>query len=362
MTNYKRKRPLVISFALQPVIKQMTRHFSQLEVRFVDDIAAPQRIAAYNQAAAMIAAGNAVSANTLEPWHNLEFVQTLGSGYNNLDIEELRKRGIVVAHNPAHNAQAVAEHAIMSAMYLLRDMDRAHRMVAEGRFADRRHLAGQIRDLSGLIVGLYGFGHIGQTMTRLLQPFGADVLYYQRHRVPAEEERYGARYVSANELWTTADIVVLSVPLTQDTYHLVSEPQFAALKSTAIVINVGRGPVVDEKALALALTEGQIAGAALDVFETEPLSPDSPLLHLPEAIRSRILFSPHVSGVTQQALKKMTLAALANVQRFFSHEQPLHLLVPEEAVPPWTWQHDVRQKRAAIHRSEESADIRSPRR
>ncbi len=360
--THKQDRPLVISFALHPAIKQMVGYFPKLDVRFVDEIAPSQRLAVYDHADAMIAAGNGVNANTLNAWHNLKFVQTLGSGYNNVDLDDLQKQGVALAHNPGHNAQAVAEHVIMSAMYLLRDMNRAHGMVKQGHFENRHNLAGQIRDLSGLVFGLYGFGHIGQTLTRFLVPFDVKVLYHQRHQALAQEKKYGAKYVSADEIWRASDILVLSVPLTEDTYHLVSGPQLAALKSTAMVINVGRGPVVDEEALARALAQSQIGGAALDVFETEPLDPNSPLLHLPESARSHVLFSPHVSGVTEQSLKKMATAALDNVQRFFNHEEPLHRLLPEEGIPPWTGQHDVHRQQPASHRSEELGDIRSPRR
>ncbi len=361
MNSTKHHRPLVISFAVQATIKQMASNFPDLDVRFVDDIAPSQRLAVYDQADAMIAAGNRVNAGTIGPWDHLKFVQTLGSGYNNLELEELRQQGIVVAHNPGHNAQAVAEHVIMSAMYLLREMSQAHSMV-HGHFANRRYLAGQIRELSGLTFGLYGYGHIGQTLTRLLQPFDVTILYHQRHQVASHEERFGVRYVSANEIWTASDVVVLSVPLTPHTYHLASASEFERMKPTAIVINVGRGPVVDEEALAAALVKRRIGGAALDVFEKEPLDPKSPLLHLPEEIRPRVLYSPHVSGVTQQSLQRMTVAAFDNVRRFFNREKPLHLLVPEDEVSLWTWQHNVRRQQPARHRNEESEDIHSPKR
>ncbi|PSR29442.1 MAG: hypothetical protein C7B47_01635 [Sulfobacillus thermosulfidooxidans] len=357
MTYREQNRPLVISFAQQPLIRQMVSHFPLLDVRFVDDIAASQRLGIYDQAVCMIAAGNPVNSHTLTPWHHLQFVQTLGSGYNNLDMAELRRRGIVAAHNPGHNAQAVAEHVLMSAMYLLRNMGAAHQMVTQARFSDRQRLAGQIQDLNGLTLGIYGFGYIGKALARLSLPFDVHILYHQRHPVPDWERQYGVQYVSADEIWRSSDIVVLTVPLTEATYHLASNSQFDMMKSTAIVINVGRGPVVDEKALAQALIDQKIAGAALDVFESEPIDPNSPLLHLPEPIRHRVLFSPHVSGVTRQALQKMIKGALDNVQRFVNHEPLLHQLLPEEHINPWDWRDGVLQKLSASHPSGESVDI-----
>ncbi|AUW94679.1 hypothetical protein BXT84_12590 [Sulfobacillus thermotolerans] len=345
-------RPLVVSYAQQPLMRQIAATFPALDVRFVDDIAAPTRISIFNQARAMIVAGNPVNAHTLEPWTTLEFVQTLGSGYNNVDLSALQDRHIAAAHNPGQNAYAVAEHALMSAIYLMRHMGAAHTMVLNGQFSQRQQLAGTIRDMRGLTLALYGMGQIGQQLVRLATPFGMNLIYYQRHRHPQVEHEYAVRYVAPDELWKLADIVVLTVPLTDATFHLVGKDQLACMKPGSVLINVGRGPVVDEQALAQALIEERLYGAALDVFETEPLSESSPLRSLPPPVQERTLFSPHISGVTQQALTAMATHALENVQCFFAQQSVHHVLVPRPGVNLWQWQNDGRQKSFATHPNE----------
>lgn len=337
-------RPLVISFAQQPLMRRAAALFNDLDVRFIGDIAAPTRMATFSQARAMIAAGNAVNERTLAPWGQLEYVQTLGSGYNNLDLAALALRRIVAAHNRGQNAQAVAEHVLMSAMYLLRDMGDAHEMVLGGSFGDRQRLAGSIRDLSGLTLGIYGLGSIGQRLAAFGKVFDLHMVYHQRHRNLAWERETAIRYVPAGALWGMSDIVVLAVPLTEATHHLAGPDSLSQMKPSAVLVNVGRGAVVDEHALADVLMRRAIYGAALDVFESEPLDASSPLRNLPLEVRRRVLFSPHIAGMTTQSLEKMAASALRNVQHYFSHEPLRDQLIPEDGLNPWDWRNALLQK------------------
>ncbi len=340
----KSTRPLIISFAQQSLVRQKADEIPELNVRFVDDIAAVAREEVFGQAVGMIAAGNSVSENTLTGWNRLEFVQTLGSGYNNLDLAALANRQVVVAHNPGQNAQAVAEHALMSAMYLLREMGRAQTMVLQGKFTERHMLAGTIRDLSGMTMGIYGLGTIGKSLAHIAGGFGMRLTYYQRHREREFEAVEHIAYVDPHELWTHSDIVVMTLPLTRATFHLVGDAELGLMPRSSVLINVGRGAVVDQEALASALSGGEILGAALDVFEKEPLDESNPLMHLPPAIQDRLLLSPHVSGVTRQALEKMAQEALRNVMRYFDAQAVCHQLVPEPGVNLANWRNASLQK------------------
>ena len=169
-------------------------------------------------------------------------------------------------------------------------------------------------------------------------------VYHQRHRNLAWEKETAIRYVSAGALWGMSDIVVLAVPLTEATYHLAGPEVLSQMKPSAVLINVGRGAVVDEHALADVLMRRAIYGAALDVFESEPLDASSPLRNLPLEIRRRVLFSPHIAGMTTQSLERMAASALRNVQHYFSHEPIQDQLIPEDGANPWDWRNAVLQK------------------
>ncbi|CAB1128002.1 putative Glyoxylate reductase [Candidatus Hydrogenisulfobacillus filiaventi] len=268
-----------------------------------------------------------VGAALLEKAPRLRFVQTVGSGHEQVDLAAALARGVTVAHNPGHNAQAVAEHLILSALYLLRRMGEAHHAVLEGRFQERETLVGPgLRDLSGLQWGIVGLGHIGRALAGLAAPFGVRLLYYQRHRDLAAEARLGLRYLPLTELLAQADVVSVALPSTPETRGLFDDRLFVRMRSGAVFLNVGRGDVVDSAALRRALINGPLYGAALDVFDQEPPDPGHPLLTLPPEVRRRVLYSPHIAGVTAQAYRAMVEAAWANIRRFFQGLPVLNVL------------------------------------
>lgn len=278
----------------------------------------------YQEARAVITAAVGLSAALMENLPRLEFIQTVGSGYNAVDLEAAARRGIVVANNPGQNAKAVAEHALMSALYFVRRMGECHQLVAEGRFAERFRLTGEgLRDTTGLTMGIVGLGHIGQALVRMALPHEMRFLYYQRTRRPDLESQWGVEYQSLTALLAQSDIVVVTLPLSAATRNLIGAAELASMKMGSILINVGRGGVVDNQALADALVRGPLYAASLDVFEPEPIPPDHPLLMLPDSVRPRVLFSPHIAGLTLQAFHNMVAGAFANVDRYFRGE-PVH--------------------------------------
>ena len=169
------------------------------------------------------------------------------------------------------------------------------------------------------LVGILGIGNIGKQVARRVQGFDARVQYHDKYPLSEEQDReLGVSPVSLDELFRTSDIVSCHTPLTRETYHVVSAQRLASMKSTAVLINTSRGPVVDEAALIEALGRGAIAGAGLDVFEQEPVAPDNPLLTM-----ENVIATPHVAGTTWNTWFRRAEFAYANMRRVWDGEAPL---------------------------------------
>jgi phosphoglycerate dehydrogenase-like enzyme len=191
--------------------------------------------------------------------------------------------------------------------------DRAVRGGKQIKMKERRMLEG-IAELADCKVGLVGFGDIGKATAKLLRPFGCELYYYSAHRKSAEiEEEYSVKYLELDKLLAQCDFVSLHVPVTPKTVGMVNEEFLKAMKSSAYLINTARGEIVDNDALCKALTEGEIAGAGLDTVAPEPVTADNPLLNLPEDAAGKILFSPHLGGITTSTFKR----GFANVWKAF---------------------------------------------
>jgi (S)-sulfolactate dehydrogenase len=237
-----------------------------------------------------------VRGGLLDAARKLQVVGRLGVGLDNIDMAACANRSIEVIPATGANAQAVAEYVIAAAMLLLRGGYRATEDVASGRWP--RNALSNGRELAGKTLGLIGFGGIGRLTGRLARALGMRVVAYDP-QVPAESPLWHEEGVSArplDDLIAEADVVSLHVPLAPDTQHLIDATRVAKMKPDAILVNTSRGGVVDEQALAAALREGRLGGAALDVFEQEPLRAGSPL----EGCRD-LLLTPHIAGVTRES-------------------------------------------------------------
>jgi len=219
-----------------------------------------------------------------------------GSGTDNLPVPAATARGIVVANTPEAHSHAVAEQAVALLFACLRRIVPLDRATRAGQWQSARpwpnvHLYGQT-------LGLVGFGHAARLVARHLSGFDTTTLVHDPY-VPADViAQAGARPSSLHDLLAESDFVSLHCPLTSETRHLIGERELRRMKSTAILVNTSRGPVVDEPALIRALSEGWIAGAGLDVFEQEPIALDNPLLLLDNAV-----LSPHVAGYSDENLE-----------------------------------------------------------
>jgi phosphoglycerate dehydrogenase-like enzyme len=227
----------------------------------------------------------------------LKLIQQPSAGYEHIDIKACSERGIRVANAPTANTVSVAEHTIAMGLALLRKLVPANRGVREGRW---EQMTLQPYELAHKTWGLVGLGEIGRAVALRLRPFGlTKVLYYDPHQAPKEvEEQYGVEYSPLPALLKSSDVVSLHLPLTDSTRNMIGAEELSTMKAGAYLINVGRGKLVDEAALADALRGQVIAGAATDVFAEEPPSAADPLLQTHE---ENTLFFPHIAGVSSKA-------------------------------------------------------------
>ncbi len=242
----------------------------------------------------------------------LRIVVTVSSGYDHIDLEAAEKLGICVANAPDPIADAVAEHALGLALALLRNIVYGDRYIRAGRWgsgpAPRAMLATMLK---GKTAGILGMGRIGLRLARLLGAVGAGrIIYWSRRRKP-EAEALGAQYVGLETLFREGDILFITIALAPETRHLVNEERLRLMRRNAVLVNVSRGAVVDEEALLRALREGWIAGAALDVFEQEPLPPDHPLISM-----ENVVLTPHIAGYTWESIREAAILAARHLAEF----------------------------------------------
>ena len=249
-----------------------------------------------------------------------------GAGVDMIPVAEASSRGVLVANVPGVNANAVAEHVLRSMLQLARGSTAVARelAVAPGAGWSRaRALADSGFELRDRTVGIVGLGHVGQALARICAyGLAMRVLAYTRSVPPADEAP--ARRVALEDLLEQSDFVVLACPLTEATRGLLGAAQLALMRPGAFLVNVARGPVVDEAALIDALQARRIAGAALDVFDTQPLPDAHPFWQMPE-----VLVTPHVAGLTADSMLAMGLGAAVAVEHLLRGELPPHCINPE---------------------------------
>ena len=245
-----------------------------------------------------------------------------GAGLDMIPMEAATRTGVLVANVPGANARTVAEHAIWTSMALLRKFRRVDRDLREtGWLAGRAH-AESGNDLSGRTIGIVGFGSIGRHIADIAaKGFGLEVIV--NSRTPGDLPGH-VRFASVDELVEASDIVVLSCPLTLETTGLIGRDRIARMKPHALLVNVSRGPVVEDAALIEALSAGRIGGAALDVFSTQPLPPDHPYFSF-----DNVLITPHMAGITEESMMRMGTGAAAEVVRVLAGQLPVNLRNPE---------------------------------
>jgi phosphoglycerate dehydrogenase-like enzyme len=266
-----------------------------------------------------------VTREMIEQADRLRLIQQCGAGLEGVDIQAARDRGIWVANVPTDitgNADSVAELGI----YLMIGLSRDVRGMA-GSLRRRKMGEPQGRALVGRTVGLVGLGGIGQALIKRLRPFGVRLIGIKRHEPQKAAADLDLEWAGGPEAFRTllerSDYVVLCLPLTSESRHLMNGDAFSRMKQTAFLINLSRGGVVDRDALEGALASGQIAGAGLDVFWEEPPDPDDPIFSY------NVLATPHIAGSTDISLQGIVKGVTENIRRLEQDQEPLHLKGPE---------------------------------
>lgn len=239
-------------------------------------------------------------------------VGKLGTGIDNVDLEAAAEFGIPVTYTPGINALSVAEHALGLALAALRRTTQVEAILRSGGWRDATPIGTQ---LSGTTVGIVGFGNIGSRLANLLRGFDVTILAYDPYVQVEDTQITGAELTDLETLLERSDVVSINASHTEETRGMIDAAAFARMRETAVLVNTARGPIVDEAALIEAVRTGEIAGAGLDVFADEPLSPDSPLHDLPTVVTT-----PHVAARTAAAAEATIDQLAANVNALLAGE------------------------------------------
>ncbi len=294
-------------------------------IRFARDYTEAHQRALAAEADVIVPGWAAVDAGMIAASPRLRMIQKWGIGLDRIDLDAVERAGLTLAITAGANASVVAEHAVMLMLAVYRRLSMIDRATREGRWLFDE-MRGVCRRLGGKTVGLIGFGHIGRMLAKKLSGFEVTVLYTDPRRCdPETEARLGVRFVSRDELLAESDVVSLHIPGGEETRHLMNADAFSRMKPGAILINVSRGEIVDETALAAAIRSGRLMGAGLDVFESEPPAQDNPLLGLDE-----VVLTPHTAGSVIDNVPNVARHAFGNIETFLSGRPlgPADLVLP----------------------------------
>ncbi|CAD6534738.1 2-hydroxyacid dehydrogenase [Paraburkholderia metrosideri] len=300
-------KKIVVYKSLPPdVLAYLQQHAQVVEV---DASQHDAFVAALRDADGAIGASVKITPAMIEGASRLKALSTISVGFDQFDVADLTRRGIVLAHTPDVLTESTADTVFALILSSARRVVELADWVKAGQWRDSIGPAQFGVDVQGKTLGIVGMGRIGGAVARRAAlGFNMKVQYTNRSANPQAEAAYGAKRVELAELLATSDFVCLQVPLTAETRHMIGAAEFNAMKKSAILINASRGATVDEPALIEALQNGTIRGAGLDVFDTEPLPADSPLLKLPNVVAL-----PHIGSATHETRHAMALNAAENL-------------------------------------------------
>lgn len=249
-------------------------------------------------------------------------IQQPSTGYQHIDIDAAAANGIPVANAAGANTEPVAEHTLMCILACLKKLMLADGKTRRVEWAQDEMSEHGVFELMNKTLGIIGMGRIGREVARRALPFGCRIIYYDPVRLdPAVEQELAASFRELDQLVGESDVISVHTPYTPETDNLLSSERIAAMKQNAVVVNVARGAVIDESALASALREGRLAGAALDVFAEEPITRDNPLLGAPNTI-----LTPHIAGATNESRLRIITLAINNVLSALRGEPPVNVV------------------------------------
>lgn len=250
--------------------------------------------------------------------NNLEFIAEVATGFNNIDIEYAKEKGIGVANVAGYSTNAVVQHTFASTLALLDEVTYYDNYVKSGEYSksglftclDRSYY-----EIEGKTWGIIGLGNIGKKVAKIAEAFGAKVVYYSTTGINSNND---FSRVSFDDLLSKSDIISIHAPLSKNTLGLINYEALCKMKNSAILVNMGRGPIVVEEDLARAIDEDRIRGAALDVFEVEPIKINSPLLTMKN--KDRIILSPHIAWASVEARERLFNEVVENITAFYNGE------------------------------------------
>lgn len=281
---------------------------------------APEDIAAQVQNADIIVANKSpLNESTLEQAERVKLICEFATGYNNVDLDYCDRKGITVCNAVGYSTPVVAQHTIAMALYLIEKLPVYDRFVKDGAYEKSGVFTcfePYFTELAGKTWGIVGLGHIGEKVAQIAEVFGCRIIYYSTsgsHDHPKYER------VDFDTLLAESDVISLHCPLNDRTEGLMNEGAFRKMKKTAVLINVARGPVVQEQALAEALKSGEIAAAGLDVLEKEPIVPENPLKEISDS--TKLLITPHMAWGSLEARTRCLNEVCANIQAFLDGDR-----------------------------------------
>lgn len=264
---------------------------------------------------------DSIDESILTAGKQLKVVANLAVGFDNIDLKVANREGIAVCNTPDVLTDTTADLTFGLLMATARRLMEASELVKEGKWKSWSPLLLAGHDIHHKTIGIVGMGKIGETVAKRATGFEMNILYHNRSRKQEVEQQLGAVYVGFDELVEKSDFIVCLTPLTNETKNLFTRDVFRKMKQSAIFINAGRGPVVDEQALYEALVAGDIAGAGLDVFEKEPIGADHPLLQLPNVVAL-----PHIGSSSVETRMEMMRLCLTNIQAVIEGKEPKTLV------------------------------------
>lgn len=245
---------------------------------------------------------------------NLKYIGIMATGTNNIDLEYAKKRGITVTNVKGYSTKIVAQHTFALLFSVMEQITHYDNFIKSGEYSGQSlftHIDRPFMEISGKTWGIIGLGAIGKEVAGIAKAFGCDVIYYS---TSGKNNCNDYRQVDFETLLKESDIISVHAPLTDATRGLMNEKAFDKMKSTAYFINVGRGPIVNEEALKIALDEDKIAGAGIDVFDVEPLAATSPLMNIKN--KDKIVMTPHIAWASVEARKRLIDMMIDNFRRF----------------------------------------------
>ncbi|MBE5254344.1 MAG: glyoxylate/hydroxypyruvate reductase GhrB [Enterobacterales bacterium endosymbiont of Blomia tropicalis] len=322
-------KPSVILYKSLPddLRARLNAHCTVTEIKDLSPDSQQQHADALQQAEGLLGSGGKVDSDLLAKMPKLRACSSVSVGYDNFDVDALNQRHVVLMHTPTVLTETVADTMMALVLSSARRVTELDAWVKAGKW--QKNIGPEMFgiDVHHKTLGILGMGRIGMALAQRAHfGFGMKVLYNARREHEEAQSRFDAQRCDLETLLKQSDFVCISLPLTDETHHMIGAEQLKLMKKSAVLINAGRGPVVDEQALIAALQNGTLHAAGLDVFEQEPVSPDSPLLALPNVVTL-----PHIGsattetryGMMQDAVENLIAALSGNVEKNCVNPQAL---------------------------------------